>query len=158
MAKKETGEKPICQNKRARINYFIDETYEAGIALVGTEVKALRDGRANLKDSHAAVKNEEVYLYDLHISPYSHGNRENHEPLRVRKLLLHKREIRRLYGKSQERGLALIPLRMYFRNGKVKVEIGVGRGKKLYDKREDIKLKEDRRSIERGLRAKNRDA
>jgi SsrA-binding protein len=158
VAKKETGEKPICQNKRARINYFIDETYEAGIALVGTEVKALRDGRANLKDSHAAVKNEEVFLYDLHISPYSHGNRENHEPLRVRKLLMHKREIRRLYGKSQERGLALIPLRMYFRNGKVKVEIGVGRGKKLYDKREDIKLKEDRRSIERGLRAKNRDA
>jgi SsrA-binding protein len=158
VAKKETGEKPIGQNKRARINYFIDETYEAGIALVGTEVKALRDGRANLKDSHAAVKNEEVFLYDLHISPYSHGNRENHEPLRVRKLLMHKREIRRLYGKSQERGLALIPLRMYFRNGKVKVEIGVGRGKKLYDKREDIKLKEDRRSIERGLRAKNRDA
>ena len=158
MAKKEAGEKPICQNKRARINYFIEETYEAGIALVGTEVKALRDGRANLKDSHAAVKDEEVFLYDLHISPYSHGNRENHEPLRVRKLLMHKREIRRLYGKSQERGLALIPLRMYFRNGKVKVEIGVGRGKKLYDKREDIKLKEDRRSIERGLRAKNRDA
>ena len=157
MAKKETGEKPICQNKRARMNYFIDETFEAGIALVGTEVKALRDGRANLKDSHAAVKNEEVYLYDLHISPYSHGNRENHEPLRVRKLLLHKREIRRLYGKSQERGLALIPLRMYFKNGKVKVELGVGRGKKLYDKREDIKLKEDRRDIDRGMRAKNRE-
>lgn len=157
MAKKEAGEKPICQNKRARINYFIEETYEAGIALVGTEVKALRDGRANLKDSHAAVKNEEVFLYDLHISPYSHGNRENHEPLRIRKLLMHKREIRRLYGKSQERGLALIPLRMYFRNGKVKVEIGVGRGKKLYDKREDIKLKEDRRAMDRGMREKNRE-
>lgn len=157
MAKKEAGEKPICQNKRARMNYFIDETFEAGIALVGTEVKALRDGRANLKDSHAAVKDEEVFLYDLHISPYSHGNRENHEPLRVRKLLLHKREIRRLYGKSQERGLALIPLRMYFKNGKVKVELGVGRGKKLYDKREDIKLKEDRRAIDRGMRAKNRE-
>lgn len=157
MAKKEAGEKPICQNKRARMNYFIDETFEAGIALVGTEVKALRDGRANLKDSHAAVKDEEVFLYDLHISPYSHGNRENHEPLRVRKLLLHKREIRRLYGKSQERGLALIPLRMYFKNGKVKVEIGVGRGKKLYDKREDIKLKEDRRAMDRGMRARNRE-
>jgi SsrA-binding protein len=158
VAKKETAEKPVCQNKRARINYFIDETYEAGIVLVGTEVKALRDGRANLKDSYAMIRDEELFLYGLHISPYTHGNRANHDPLRIRKLLLHKREIRRLYGKSQERGLALIPLRMYFRNGKVKVEIGVGRGKKLYDKREDIKLKEDRRAIERGLRAKNRDA
>lgn len=158
MAKKETAEKPVCQNKRARINYFIDETYEAGIVLVGTEVKALRDGRANLKDSYAMIRDDELFLYGLHISPYTHGNRANHDPLRIRKLLLHKREIRRLYGKSQERGLALIPLRMYFRNGKIKVEIGVGRGKKLYDKREDIKLKEDRRAIERGLRAKNRDA
>ena len=157
VAKKETGEKPICQNKKARLNYFIDETYEAGIALVGTEVKALRDGRANLKDSHAAIKDEEIYLYDLHISPYSHGNRANHEPLRIRKLLLHKQEIKRLYGKSKERGLALIPLRMYFRNGKVKVEIGIGRGKKLYDKREDLKLKEDHRDMQRGLRAKNRE-
>ncbi len=158
VAKKESGERPVCQNKRARVNYFIDETYEAGIVLVGTEVKALRDGRANLKDSYALIRDGELFLYDLHISPYSHGNRANHDPLRIRKLLLHKQEIRRLYGKSQERGLALIPLRMYFRNGKVKVEIGVGRGKKLYDKREDIKLKEDRRDMERGLRAKNRDA
>jgi len=159
VAKKEAaGEKPIASNKRARMNYFIDETYEAGIALVGTEVKALRDGRANLKDGYALIKDDEIFLYDLHISPYSHGNRENHPPLRVRKLLMHKREIRRLYGKSQERGLALIPLRMYFKNGKVKVEIGVGRGKKLYDKREDLRLKEDRRAIERGLRAKNRDS
>ena len=158
MAKKETAEKPVCQNKRARINYFIDETYETGIALVGTEVKSLRDGRANLKDSYAMIRDEEIFLYDLHISPYSHGNRANHDPLRIRKLLMHKQEIRRLYGKSQERGLALIPLRMYFRNGKVKVEIGIGRGKKLYDKREDIKLKEDRRDMERGLRAKNRDS
>lgn len=157
MAKKEAGEKPICTNKQARLNYFIDETYEAGIALVGTEVKALRDGRANLKDSHAAVKDEELYLYDLHISPYSHGNRANHEPLRVRKLLMHKQEIRRLYGKSQERGFSLVPLRMYFRNGKVKVEIGVGHGKKFYDKRQDLRLKEDRRAIERGMRVKNRD-
>ncbi|MBW6485020.1 MAG: SsrA-binding protein SmpB [Syntrophobacterales bacterium] len=154
--KKETGEKSICQNKLARLNYFIDETYEAGVVLQGTEVKALRDGRANIKDSYANIRDGELFLYDLHISPYSHGNRENHNPLRVRKLLLHKREIRRLYGKSQERGLSLIPLRMYFRNGKIKVEIGVGRGKKLYDKREDMKLKEDRRAIERGLRERNR--
>jgi SsrA-binding protein len=157
VAKKETAERPVCQNKRARINYFIDETYETGIVLVGTEVKAMRDGRANLKDSYAMFKDEELFLYDLHVSPYSHGNRANHEPLRVRKLLMHRSELRRLYGKSQERGLTLIPLRMYFRNGKVKVEIGIGRGKKLYDKREDIKLKEDKRAMERGLRAKNRD-
>jgi SsrA-binding protein len=157
VAKKESGEKPVCTNKQARLNYFIDETYEAGIALVGTEVKALRDGRANLKDSYALVKDGEVFLYDLHISPYSHGNRSNHEPLRIRKLLLHKQEIKRLYGRSQERGLSLVPTRMYFKNGKVKVEVGVGRGKKLYDKREDLRLKEDKRAMERGMRAKNRD-
>jgi len=154
--KREMAEKSICQNKMARLNYFIDETYEAGVILQGTEVKALRDGRANIKDSYANIHEGELFLYDLHISPYSHGNRENHNPLRVRKLLLHKSEIRRLYGKSQERGLSLIPLRMYFRNGKIKVEIGVGRGKKLYDKREDMKLKEDRRAIERGMRERNR--
>jgi len=157
LAKKDASEKIICQNKTARINYFIDETYEAGIVLVGTEVKSLRDGHANLKDSYALVKNEEVYLYELHVSPYSHGNRYNHNPLRVRKLLLHKKEIRRLYGKSRERGLTLVPLKMYFKNGKVKVEIGIGRGKKRYDKREDLKLKEDRRDIERGFRSKNRE-
>jgi len=154
--KREAAEKSICQNKMARLNYFIDETYEAGIVLQGTEVKALRDGRANIKESYAMLREGEMFLYDLHISPYSHGNRENHNPLRVRKLLLHKREIRRLYGKSQEKGLSLVPLRMYFSNGKIKVEIGVGRGKKLYDKREDMKLKEDRRAIERGMREKNR--
>jgi SsrA-binding protein len=157
LAKKDASEKIICQNKTAMIKYFIDDTCEAGIVLVGTEVKSLRDGHANLKDSYALVKNEEVYLYELHVSPYSHGNRYNHNPLRVRKLLLHKREIRRLYGKSRERGLTLVPLKMYFKNGKVKVEIGIGRGKKRYDKREDLKLKEDRRDIERGFRSKNRE-
>lgn len=157
MAKRESPEKNICQNKTARLNYSIDDTFEAGIVLVGTEVKSLREGRANLKDSYAVVKDEEVYLHELHISPYTHGNRYNHDPLRVRKLLLHKQEIRRLYGKSRERGLTLVPLKMYFKNGKVKVEIGVGRGKKLHDKREDMKLKEDRRDIERAFRAKIRD-
>jgi SsrA-binding protein len=157
VAKKEFSEKNICQNKTARLNYFIDDTFEAGIVLVGTEVKSLREGRANLKDSYAVVKDEEVYLHELHISPYTHGNRYNHDPLRVRKLLLHKQEIRRLYGKSRERGLTLIPLKMYFKNGKIKVEIGIGRGKKLHDKREDIKLKEDRRDIERAFRARTRD-
>ncbi|MBW2631705.1 MAG: SsrA-binding protein SmpB, partial [Deltaproteobacteria bacterium] len=140
MAKKnKTTEKIICQNKLARRNYFIDDTYEAGIVLAGTEVKALREGRGNMKDSYAQVKNGEIFVYDMHISPYSHGNRSNHISLRVRKLLLHKREIKKLYGKSKERGLTLIPLKMYFKNGKVKLELGVGKGKKLYDKREDIR-------------------
>jgi SsrA-binding protein len=157
MKKKDEPQKIICQNKTARVNYFIEDTYEAGIALVGTEVKALREGRANLRDSYARVNEGEVYLYDVNISTYTFGNRNNHEPLRVRKLLLHKREIRRLYGRSREKGLSLIPLKLYFKNGKVKVELGLGRGKKLHDKREDIKLREDKRDMERGLRAKNRD-
>ncbi len=157
MAKKnKTAEKIICQNKLARRNYFIEDTYEAGIVLAGTEVKALREGRGNMKDSYAHVKNGEVFVYDMHISPYSHGNRSNHISLRVRKLLLHKREIKKLYGKSNERGLTLIPLKMYFKNGKVKVEIGVGKGKKLYDKREDIKRKDDMRDAQRDMSARNR--
>ena len=153
--KKPAGEKIIAQNKTARLNYFIDDTYEAGIALVGTEVKALREGKANLKDSYALVKGGEVFIHEMHISPYTYGNRQNHDPLRVRKLLLHKGEIKRLYGKSRERGLALIPLKLYFKSGKVKIEIGVGRGKRLYDKRESLKVKEDRREIERGMRRKD---
>jgi len=152
--KKPAGEKIIAQNKTARLNYFIEDTYEAGIVLVGTEVKALREGKANLKDSYALVKDGEVFVHEIHISPYTFGNRENHDPLRVRKLLLHKGEIKRLYGKSRERGLALIPLKLYFKSGKVKLEIGVGRGKKRYDKRESLKVKEDRREIERGMRRK----
>ncbi len=156
MAKKGTSEKIICQNKLARRNYFIEDTYEAGIVLVGTEVKALREGRGNLKDSYAGVKNGEVFLFDMHISPYSHGNRYNHDPLRVRKLLLHKREIRKLYGKFSEKGLTLVPLKAYFKNGKVKIEIGTGKGKKLYDKREDMKRKDDLRDMERALREKHR--
>jgi SsrA-binding protein len=157
VAKKERSEKIICSNKTARINYFIDDTYEAGIVLVGTEVKALRDGKGNLKDSYVAVKNEEVFLYGMHIGPYSHGNLLNHEPERVRKLLMHKREIKRLYGKSREKGLTLIPLKVYFKDSRIKVEFGVGRGKKLYDKRDDIKLKEDRRAMERGLRSRTQE-
>jgi SsrA-binding protein len=154
MAKKQSSEKIIAQNKTARLNYFIDDTYEAGIVLVGTEVKALREGKANLKDSYAQVKDGEVFVHEMHISPYSFGNRSNHDPLRVRKLLLHKGEIKRLYGKSREKGLAVIPLKLYFKNGKVKIEIGVGRGKRLYDKRESLKVKMDRREIERSLRGK----
>lgn len=156
-AKKDGAEKNICQNKTARLNYSIDDTYEAGIMLVGTEVKSLREGRANLKDSYARVSDGEVYLYDLHISPYTFGNINNHDPLRVRKLLLHKGEINKLYGKSRERGLTLVPLRIYFKRGKVKVELGVGRGKKIHDKREDIRLREDQRAMERGLHSRNRE-
>ncbi|HOJ52571.1 MAG TPA: SsrA-binding protein SmpB [Syntrophales bacterium] len=153
---KEGGVKIIAQNKTARVNYSILDTYEAGIALTGTEVKSIREGRVNLKDSYAAVKDGEVWLYDMHVSPYSHGNRYNHDPLRPRKLLLHKREIKRLYGKSRERGLTLVPLSLYFKNGKVKVALGVGQGKKLYDRREEIKRRDDKRAMERALREKNR--
>jgi SsrA-binding protein len=156
VAKKEKAIKIVCQNKQARRNFFIDDTYEAGMVLVGTEVKALREGRANLTDSYAAVKDDEVFLHDMHISPYSHGNRYNHEPRRKRKLLLHRREIRRIYGKTREKGFTLIPLKVYFKNGKAKVEIGIGKGKKLYDKREDLKRRDDKRDMERALREKHR--
>ena len=155
-AKEKSAEKIIAQNKTARLHYFIDETYEAGIVLVGTEVKSLREGRANLKDSYAVVREGEVFLHELHISPYTFGNRNNHEPLRVRKLLLHNREIKRLYGKSRERGLSIVPLKLYFKRGKLKVEIGVGQGKKLYDKRDELKKRDDRRDMARAMSEKNR--
>jgi len=157
MAKKgKPAEKIICQNKLARRNYSIEDTYEAGIVLAGTEVKALREGRGNMKDSYAQVKNGEVFVYDMHISPYSHGNRYNHDALRVRKLLLHKREIRKLYGKANEKGMTLVPLKLYFKNGKVKLELGLGKGKKLYDKREDIKRRDDMRDAQREMAARGR--
>ncbi len=156
MAKKQSGEKIIAQNKTARVNYFIEETYEAGIVLVGTEVKALREGKANLKDCYAVVHDGEIFVHDMHIGPYSHANRMNHEPLRTRKLLLHAREIKKLYGRSREKGLALIPIRLYFKNGKVKLEIGVAKGKKLYDKRESLKVKMDKREMDRAMRGKDR--
>lgn len=142
----------ISRNKRARFDFFIDETYEAGIVLTGTEVKALRQGKVNLKDSYAKIKNEEIYLMDVHISPYTHGNRFNHDPDRPRKLLMHKREIKRLYGKSREKGFSLIPTKLYFKTGRVKVEIGLGKGKRTYDKRELLKRKTLEREVERNYR------
>jgi SsrA-binding protein len=154
MAKENTAQKLIASNKTARLNYEIGDIYEAGMVLTGTEVKALRAGKANLKDSYAVVKDDEVYLREMHISHYDHGNRFNHEPLRSRKLLLHKREIRKLYGKSREKGLALVPLKLYFKDGKVKVEIGIGKGKKLYDRRHDIKDREERRTLSRDFKSK----
>jgi len=154
MKKENTGQKLIASNKTSRRDYEITDTMEAGMVLTGTEVKALRAGKANLKDSYAVVKDNEVFLRELHIGHYDHGNRYNHDPLRPRKLLLHKREIRRLYGKSREKGLSLIPLRLYFKSSMVKVEIGIGKGKKLHDRRQDIKRREERLSIERNFKSK----
>ena len=128
------GEKVLCQNKRARHEYSVEETYEAGIALQGTEVKSLRMGKANLKDSYVHIEDGEAFLNNTHISPYPHGHQFNHDPERVRKLLLHKREIRRLTGKTQERGYTLVPLKIYLKHGKIKVEIGLAKGKTLYER------------------------
>ena len=144
------GEKLICQNKKAWHNYFIEDKYQAGISLLGSEVKSLREGKVNLGDSYGDIKRGEVFLVDAHISPYPQANRLNHDPLRTRKLLLHKREIQRLIGKVQERGFTLIPLRLYFSNGKAKVELALGKGKKLFDKRETLKRKTMERDMERG--------
>lgn len=149
--------KIIAENRKARHDYFIDEVYEAGIALVGTEVKSLRAGRANLRDSYAAVENSEVYVHNMHISPYEQGNRFNVDPKRTRKLLLHKREIRRLVGQTTQKGYTLVPLRLYFKNGRVKVEIALARGKKLYDKREDLAKRDARREMERALRGRGKE-
>jgi SsrA-binding protein len=150
------GVKIICMNRKASHNYELGETYEAGLALQGTEVKSLRDGKANLKEGYASIENGELYLYNCHISPYSHGNIENHDPMRTRKLLLHKKEIKKLMGKVKEKGLSLIPTKLYFRNGLAKVELALGKGKKLYDKREDMKKKDATRDIERAFREKQK--
>ena len=147
-------EKIVATNSRAYHDYFIEDSYEAGISLVGTEVKALREGRVNLRESFARVEGGEVYLYQCHISPYSHGNISNHEPLRCRKLLLHREEIRRLFGKAQIRGYTLLPLKIYFKNGLAKVELALGKGKKSHDKREALKKKEARREISRAVKAR----
>ena len=145
------GKKIICVNKRARFDYAIDEVFEAGLVLHGTEVKSLRAGRATLKDAYAENRNGEMYLLHAHINQYEQANRFNHEPERPRKLLLHKREIHRLTGKTQERGLTLIPTRMYFSRGKAKVELGLGKGKRQYDKRQDMKRRDAQREIARAL-------
>ena len=153
---KDKSIKTITINKKARHDYFIEDTYEAGLALVGTEVKSLREGRANLKDSYARVRDGEVFLVGAHISPYAFGTHRNHDPERERKLLLKKREIKRLYGKANERGYTLVPLSIYFKNGKAKLELGLGRGKAKYDKREAIKRKDEKRDLERAMKEKSR--
>lgn len=146
--------KIITQNKKAFHDYSIEETIEAGILLQGTEVKSLREGKANLKDSYVIVKDGEVFLLNCHISPYSHGNIMNHDPLRTRKLLLHKKEITKLQGKSAQKGYSLIPLKLYFKDSHVKVEVGLARGKKQYEKRETIKKREADREIERAMKSR----
>ncbi len=141
--------KPLAANRAAFHNYHISDKYEAGIALTGTEVKSVMGGRVQLKESYVAVRDGEAWLFNAHISPYSHGNRENHEPLRTRKLLLHRKEIGRLEEASVKDGMTLVPTRVYMKNGRIKLEVGVARGKKLYDKRET----EMRRTVERETRA-----
>jgi len=149
------SEKLICNNKKAFHEYFIEEKIEAGIVLKGTEVKSLREGKANLSDSFALIREGEAFLNNLHISKYSFGNRENHDPDRARKLLLHKKEIAKLHGKIREQGYTLIPLRLYFKKGMVKAELGLGKGKKLYDKREDLKQKDHKREIAQAMKKDN---
>jgi SsrA-binding protein len=150
-----SDEKLVCVNRQARHNYFIDETYEAGLVLLGSEVKSLRDGKANLVDSYAQIRHGEAFLINAHISPYAGANQFNHEPTRIRKLLLHGREIERLTGKTKERGLTLIPLKLYFKGGRAKVELGLARGKKLYDKRETLRRKVAEREVERSLKSRH---
>jgi SsrA-binding protein len=141
--------KIIAENRKARYDYFIEDKVEAGLVLKGTEVKSLRQGRANLKDSYAKIRNGELYVHQMHISPYPFAYYDNHDPLRVRKLLLHKHEIKKLYGKLNERGFALIPLRLYFREGKVKLLLGLAKGKRQYDKRESIRRRDEKRDLDR---------
>jgi len=144
------GEKLICQNRKAFHNYFIEETYQAGISLLGSEVKSLREGKVNLGDSYGDIKRSELFLIDAHISPYPQANRLNHDPLRTRKLLLHKKEIKRLIGKVEQRGYTLIPVKLYFVNGRVKVDLALAKGKKLFDKRETLRKRTMEREMERG--------
>lgn len=145
--------KIVANNKKAYHDYFIEDSYEAGIELKGTEIKSVRNGNVNLKDSFIRIKENEAYLENVHISPYEQGNRFNHDPLRTRKLLLHKKEILKLVNKLKEGGLTIVPTKMYFNHGsKVKVEIAIAKGKKLYDKRQDLKEKDAKRDIEKALK------
>ncbi len=145
--------KIICQNKKARHDYFIEDTYEAGMVLLGTEVKALRDGKSSLGDSYAVIQQGEIYLQNCHISPFTPAHQFNHDPLRKRKLLLHKKEIDKLIGKTREKGYSLIPLKLYFKDGKAKLELALAKGKRQYDKRQVIKKKESDREIAKARKA-----
>lgn len=142
----------IAKNPTARHNYSITSTFEAGIVLTGTEIKSIRNGKVNIKDTYVNIKDNEAYIYGMHISPYEFGNIYNKDPLRTRKLLLHKREIDRLYGMIKQQGVSLVPISMYFKKNIVKLEIGIGKGKKLYDKREDIAKKDAEMKMKRALK------
>ncbi len=148
-------EKIFSANRQAAYNYHLLERYEAGLALCGTEVKSVREGNVNLKDSYARIQGEEAWLLNCHISPYEFGNRQNHDPVRKRKLLLHRQEIRRLIGKVEERGLTLIPTKLYLKNGRIKCELAIARGKKLYDKRETERRKTTEREARQALKYRN---
>lgn len=153
--KSDDGFELVVDNRKARHDFFIEETYEAGLALLGTEVKSLRGHRANLRDSYARIKNGEAFLHGVHIGAYAPAGRFSHAETRPRKLLLHKREIDRLWGRVRERGYSIVPLKIYFKNGRAKVELGLARGKHLYDKREAIARKTTRRELERVMKARN---
>ena len=155
MAKGKESQKLIANNKKAYHDFFIDETYECGIALHGTEVKSMRMGKCSIKEAFVRIEDGEVFVYGMHVSPYEKGNIFNKYPLRVKKLLLHKYEINKLLGKIKEKGYTLVPLQVYFKDGKVKVEIGLARGKKLYDKREAIAKKDQRREAEKEFKVRN---
>lgn len=146
----------MAENRKARHDYFIHDTYEAGLVLTGTEIKSIRAGKVNLKDSYARVDHGEMMLHNMHISPYDQGNIFNHEPLRTRKLLLHKREITKLLGVTQQQGYTLVPLKLYLSRGKAKIEIGVATGKKLHDKRQSIAERDAKRQIDRALRERQK--
>ncbi|OEH86828.1 SsrA-binding protein [Desulfuribacillus stibiiarsenatis] len=153
---KQIGIKEVAKNKKAYHDYFIEEKFEAGIMLTGTEIKSIRAGKANLKDSFATIKNAEVFLHNMHISPYEQANRFNHDPTRARKLLLHKLEISKLIGQTKERGYSLVPLSLYLKNGFAKLELGLAKGKKLYDKRHEEAKKDAKREIERAFRERQK--
>ena len=155
MAKGKESQKLIANNKKAYHDFFIDETYECGIALHGTEVKSMRMGKCSIKEAFVRIEDGEVFVYGMHVSPYEKGNIFNKDPLRVRKLLLHRYEINKIEAKLKEKGLTLVPLKVYFKDSLVKVEIGMARGKKLYDKRQDIAKKDQRREAERDFKVKN---
>ncbi len=155
MAQSKEAQKLIANNKKAYHDYFIEDTYEAGVALHGTEVKSIRMGKCSIKEAFIRIEHGEVFVYGMHVSPYEKGNIFNKDPLRVKKLLLHRHEINKLAGSIAEKGYTLVPLQVYFKTGKVKVQIGLARGKKLYDKRQDIARKDQRRETERDFKVKN---
>ncbi len=146
---KKKRQRMVTENRKARFNYIIEQTFEAGIVLQGTEVKSLRVGRAHLKDSYARIKNGEVFVYQMHIGPYPFAYYGNHDPLRIRKLLLHRHEIKRLYGKVNEKGYSLVPLNMYFKKGKAKMTLALAKGKRTHDKRETIRRRDEQREVDR---------